>query len=80
MSAFFNDRRYIYNVDYFLNGGIERRGGCWRKRPLTDRRSGEDRRKAMLSLDYSGPERRSGLERRSVIDRRKTSERHYIWL
>ena len=80
MSTSFNDRRHIYDLDYFLNGGIERRGGSWRKRPITDRRSGKDRRKAMHSLDYSGPERRSGIERRSEIDRRKTSARHYIWL
>lgn len=80
MSASFNDRRQIYDLDYFLNGGIERREGPWRKQPTTDRRSGKDRRKAMHNLEYSGPERRSGFERRSGIDRRKTLERHYIWL
>jgi hypothetical protein len=72
MPVFLNDRRHTYDLDYFLKGGIERREGPWRRRLITDRRSGKDRRKAMHTLDYRGPERRSGLERRSGINRRKT--------
>jgi len=80
MSVFSNERRHTYDLDYFLKGGIERRKGPWRLSPITDRRSGKDRRKAMHTLDYRGPERRSGLERRSGIGRRKTSGGHSIWL
>jgi hypothetical protein len=67
-----NERRRTYDLDYFLKGGVERRKGPWRLSPITDRRLGKERRKAMPTLDYRGPERRSGLERRSGIDRRKT--------
>ena len=72
MSVFPNERRRIYNLDYFFKGGVERRKAPWRLSPITDMRLDKDRRKAMHSLDYRGPERRSGLKRRSEIDRRKT--------
>lgn len=65
MSTSANDRRQIYDLDYFAKGGTERRTGPWRTHSISGRRSCQDRRKTMHILDYAGPERRSGMERRS---------------
>lgn len=35
-----NDRRQVYNLDYFRQGGIERRTGVERREQRQERRSG----------------------------------------
>ena len=64
MDTYARDRRQIYDLDYFANGGVERRTGPW------DRRSGKDRRQATNPLDYAGPERRTAIDRRKGMDSR----------
>ena len=63
------DRRQVYDLDYFANGGLERRSGPWGRRSSRDRRSGTDRR-LVGDSEYTGPERRRGIERRTGKERR----------
>ena len=71
MSADPNDRRKIYDADYFVDGGVERRKGDWERRSGRDRRFLIERR-LFNDPNYTGPERRSGVERRIKRDRRKS--------
>ena len=80
MSVFSDERRSTYDLDYFLKGGFERRKGPWRLSPITDRGLGKDRRKAMRTVYYLGPEKRTGIDRRKRKDSRKSPVGHFIWL
>ena len=75
MKVYHYDRRQIYDTDYFLNGGIERRKGAWERRSGKQRRSGRDRRLTFDPKYMYTPERRSGVDRR-VGERRGSLDRH----
>lgn len=44
MSARPDDRRQTYDLDYFVNGGLEKRKGRWQRRQNEDNRSVMNRR------------------------------------
>ncbi|MBW2072908.1 MAG: hypothetical protein JRI89_16895 [Deltaproteobacteria bacterium] len=64
------DRRQAHDLDYFINGGVERRRGPWDRRCGRDRRSGVERRMNNLSANQDS-ERRTGNDRRRGIERRR---------
>ena len=64
------NRRRVYDLDYFAEGGIERRSGSWERRSGRDRRSGKERR-MFNDYAYSDADRRSGEDRRSGKERRR---------
>ena len=68
MSAPYHDRRRIYDLDYFLRGGVERRRGSWGGRAAKDRRLVEDSRQIRHS-DYPGLRRRSFIQQRTARKR-----------
>ncbi len=51
-----SDRRKVYHVGYFMNGGLERRSG-------KERRSGMDRRKGLATFGDWPSEQREGKPR-----------------
>lgn len=79
MSAPHRDRRRIYNLDYFLGGGIERRKGAWSRQVGKDDPLGRDRSRTNHSypLRFEVPR---GKKRRGGTERHNTTKEHYIWL
>ena len=79
MSAPHCDRRRIYNLDYFLGGGIERRIGAWSRQVDKGEPLGRDRSRTSHAypLKFEVPR---GKKRRGGTDRHKTTKKHYIWL
>ena len=84
MDTYSHDRRNIYDLDYFTNGGIERKKGSWERRTGKDnrslrcRRSGKDRRLPFNPKYIFVPEKRSDQDRRRVADRRLYERRTNI--
>ena len=73
------DRRRIYDLDYFLGGGIERRKGAWSRQAGKDDRLSRDRGRTSHSypLRFEVPR---GKKRRGGTERHNTTRKHYIWL
>ena len=79
MSAPHCDRRRIYNLDYFLGGGIERRKGVWSRQVGKD--DPLDRDRSLTSHSYPlRHEVSRGKKRRGGTERHNTTKKHYIWL
>ncbi len=79
MSAPHRDRRRIYDLDYFLGGGIERRKGAWSRQAGEDDPLGGDRSRTRHSypLRFEVPR---GKKRRGGTEKHNTTKEHYIWL
>ena len=73
------DRRRIYDLDYFLRGGIERRKGAWNKQADEDHPLGRDRSRARHSY-HLRLEVPRGKKRWDGTERHNTAKGHYIWL
>ena len=73
------DRRRIYDLDYFLRGGIERRKGAWSKHAGVDDPLGRERSRINHSY-HLRLEVQRGKKWRGGTERDKTAEGHYIWL
>lgn len=58
------ERRRIYDLDYFLHGGVERRGGGWSGDVAKVIGAAEDPRQIHHS-DYPGHKRRGRMRQRS---------------
>jgi hypothetical protein len=78
MSVSRNDRRKIYDLDYFLNGGIEKRKGAWCGYFIGD--SG----RANCS-NYSYPTKLSHMDLKggkvnsNRLDHKKITDQHFVW-
>ena len=79
MSAPHCDRRHIYDLDYFLGGGIERRKDAWSRKAGKDDPLGKDRSRTSDSypLRFEVPR---GNKRRGGTEGDNTPRGHYIWL
>ena len=73
------DRRRIYDLDYFLRGGIERRKGAWNNHADVDDQL--DRKRSRTNHSYHlRLEVPRGKKLRGETKRDKTAEGRYIWL
>ena len=79
MSAPHCDRRLIYDLDYFLGGGVERRKGAWSRQAGKDDPLGRDRSRTSHSY-HLRPEVPRGKKLRGGTGGHKTTKEHYIWL
>ncbi len=73
------DRRRIYDLDYFLRGGIERRTGAWNEQAGEDDPLGRDRSRTRHSYPLRLEVPR-GKNRRGGTEGHNTPRGHYIWL
>ena len=79
MSAPHCDRRCIYDLDYFLGGGVERRKGAWSRQAGKDDPLGRDRSRTSHSY-HLRPEVPRDKKHRGGTGGRNTAKGHYIWL
>lgn len=79
MSAPHCDRRRIYDLDYFLGGGIERRKGPWSRQVGKDDPLDRDRSRTSHSYPLRHEVSRS-KKPRGGTERHNTTKKHYIWL
>jgi hypothetical protein len=79
MSAPHRGRRRIYDLDYFLGGGIERRKGAWSREAGKDAPLGRDRSRTSHSYPLRFEVSR-GKKRRGETEGHNTTKKHYIWL
>ena len=79
MSGHCFDRRRIYDLDYFLRGGFERRKGAWNKQAGEDDLLGMDRSQTRHSY-HLRLEVPRGKTRRGGTEKHNTTKEHYIWL
>lgn len=73
------DRRRLYDLDYFLRGGIERRKGAWNKEADEDHPLDRDRSRTRHSYPLTVDLTR-GKKRRGRREGPNTPRGHYIWL
>jgi hypothetical protein len=79
MSAQHCNHRRIYDLDYFLGGGIERRKGAWSRQVGEDDPLGGDRSRTRHSYPLRLEVHR-GKKRRGKTEGYNTTKEHYIWL